>query len=830
MWISEIVKHTKGKWLQQNADAVIEDFVIDTRTIKTPQQALFVAINAVRNGHDFIADAYKKGVRAFMVSDGIDVKLYPAANFIEVAHTVQALQQLAQQHRATFELPVIGITGSNGKTVIKEWLFQLLSVDQDIVKSPKSYNSQIGVALSVLQMEAQHKLAIFEAGISQPGEMQKLAAMIKPNIGVFTNIGEAHSEGFLNERQKINEKLQLFSDAEVLVYCKDYLTLHENIVQYTHQLKDSKRNDIQMFDWSRNKAAMLRILRIETEGINSCITALYHDEEITIHIPFKDKAYVEDAIHCWCVLLYLGVNQADIQQRMRNLQPIAMRLELKHGINNSLIINDTYNSDLTSLIIAMDFLDQQKQNQQKMVILSDMFQIGKPDVEIYQAIVTHIKEKNIKTMIGIGSSFMKYQHIFQSLPQLESFFYPTTEVFIQNITALKFDNTAILLKGARSFKFEKIEKILVDKIHNTVLEINLSDMVHNLNVYRAMLAKDVKIMAMVKAYSYGSGSYEIANVLQYAGVDYLTVAYLDEGITLREAGITLPIMVMNPDISMFDRMIVWKLEPEIYNHNSLHQIIEIVKQFDLKAYPIHLKLDTGMHRLGFEAHEIDEVIATLKDTDTIQVTSIFSHLVGSDSNAFDDFTAVQHQRFETMSMQIQNAVPYKIIRHLSNTAAVSSHKHLQYDMVRLGIGLYGIDATRKIEHLLKPIGTLKTHITQIKHLAAGETVGYSRKGRIAKASTIATVNIGYADGYFRDFGNGRAYMLVNGQPAPIVGVVCMDMCMLDVTDIDQVSEGDEVIVFGKALHIQQLAEWANTIPYEVLTGISQRVKRIYIND
>lgn len=806
----------------------IDEFVNDTRKIKNAPKAVFIALKAYRDGHDFIGDAYQKGIRYFIISADVDAENFPGAVFIKVEQTLTALQQVAQAHRSGFHFPVIGITGSNGKTIIKEWLGQLLAPDYNIVKSPKSYNSQIGVALSVLKMQPEHELGIFEAGISQPGEMSRLYNMIRPTIGIFTNINEAHNEGFLNERQKINEKLQLFRQADLIVYNKDYLLLHENIVGFTHLVKEDA-DGLQLFDWSFNTPAMLRITGTETTGHHTDIKALYNGNQIYITIPFKDKAYIENAIHCWCIMLHLRVPEDMIRERMKQLQPIAMRLELKHGINNSIIVNDTYNSDLTSLNIALDFLAQQPLSN-RVLILSDMLQIGMPDMEVYNEVVQQIRQKQIQTFIGIGPSIQKHKNIFENIPKLDAYFFSGTEEFIRQISLFRFDRQAVLLKGSRAFRFEKIEKILAEKIHNTVLEINMSDLLHNLNIYRNMLRPDVRLMAMVKAYSYGSGSAEIANQLQLAGVDYLTVAYIDEGIDLRQAGITAPIMVMNPDLQMLDRMIIWNLEPEVYNKNSLLQVMEAVKELDLEHYPVHIKLDTGMHRLGFEEPELEALLDILLNTTAVKVKSIFTHLAGSDSETFKAYTERQHAQYEQLSRTILDALGYPVLRHVSNTAAITTYPAMQYDMVRLGIGLYGIDTTGTIQHKLKPVATLKTHITQIKHLKAGETVGYSRKGVLTRDSRIATVNIGYADGYSRQFGNGKAHMLVNGQPAPLVGVVCMDMCMLDVTDIGDVMEGDEVIVFGKGLQIQQLAAWAGTIPYEILTSISQRVKRIYIND
>lgn len=831
MKLSELQKATKAELSPQAKDKTIAELLIDSRKIVNPAKAMFIAIKGGhRDGHEFIPDAYQKGVRTFMVSTAIDAALYPDAAFLVVQDTLTALQQLAAVHRSHFHFPVIGITGSNGKTIVKEWLFQLLSDNYKIVRSPKSYNSQIGVPLSVWRIQEHHNLGIFEAGISQPGEMSHSEKILRPEIGIFTNIGEAHSEGFLNMRQKINEKLVLFRHSKDLIYCKDHHELNECIVQYSHQVRNSPDDPLRLFTWSQKTEATLRISHIEKTGNSTSITGLYQDKELSIRIPFSDAASIENAIHCWCLLLLLGIDDATITERMEKLHQVAMRLELLHGMDNCTIINDTYNSDLTSLHIALDFLDQQKQHPRRTVILSDMLQIGKPDGDLYGEVAELVSQKNIYRIICIGPALTKHKAAFRQYKKLRSIFFKSTEDFLKKLHMITFENEAILLKGARTFRFEKIEKLLEQKIHKTVLEINLSAIHHNLNTYRSLLPPKVKTMAMVKAYSYGSGSYEIANLLQYAGVDYLTVAYVDEGVALRKAGITAPIMVMSPESGAFDRMISWKLEPELFNLESLQQFTEIARTLNVRHYPVHIKLDTGMHRLGFTAAEIAPLIAELKVNDAVKVVSIFSHLAGSDAADLDGFTKEQAAAFSTMSEELMTALPNKPLRHLVNSTGITRHPELYYDMVRLGIGMYGFDGSDTIQGQLRHIGTLKTTIAQIKELPAGETVGYSRKGKLERNSRIATVSIGYADGYFRDFGNGQAYMLLHGKPAPVTGTVCMDMCMLDITDIEQAKVGDEVIVFGDDLPVSQLAAWAKTIPYEIMTSISQRVNRIYVNE
>lgn len=826
--ISAIIKTS----FEEAMDKEIKELITDSRKVLHPQDALFIALKGKnRDGHLFIKDAYDKGIRSFLVQEPIDQLLYPDAQFLKVNNTQTALQQIAIAQRNHFHYPVIGITGSNGKTIVKEWLFQILSSAYNIIRSPKSFNSQIGVPLSVWKMSAQENLAIFEAGISQPGEMTQLEKIIRPDIGIFTHIGDAHSEGFLSNTQKIREKLMLFNHAKALIYCKDEPELNEQVVAYRHQIKNTEEDDLNLFTWSYKTAATLRILKQVIEQHTCKIQALYQEETIEITIPFSDAASIENAIHCWCTALLLGLPQAVIQQQMAMLSPVAMRLEVVQGIHNCLLINDTYNSDLSSLHIALDFLAQQKQHSRKTLILSDMLQISKPDAELYEEVAASAAQKNIQRIIGIGPNISKHKNIFRAHKNIRSIFFKSTEAFLKKIHLLTFQQEAILLKGARTFKFENIEKLLEQKLHNTVLEINLSAITNNINVYRSLLPPQVKMMAMVKAFSYGSGSVDIANLLQFMGLDYLAVAYVDEGVTLRRAGITLPIMVMSPNPDAFGRMIFWKLEPEIFNLNALSHFENITKALGVSDYPIHLKLDTGMHRLGFVEDEIAALKQRLIESPYVKVVSIFSHLAGAEDSQLDDYTHDQIRLFKSMSSDLLRILKEKPLLHILNSGGIVRHGEMaHFDMVRLGIGMYGIDSSAQIQNQLQAVGTLKTRIAQLKSLPQGATVGYSRRGVLTRNSLIATVNIGYADGYFRDFGNGNAYMLVRNQKAPLIGSVCMDMCMLDVTDVEGVQEGDEVIVFGKDLTVNQLADWSHTIPYEIMTSISQRVNRVYVND
>lgn len=802
----------------------IKNLLIDSRKISNPENSLFFAIRGERNdGHQFIKELYEKGVRLFVVSELPSyIPSLPEAAFIQVQNTLSALQQLVAAHRRNFQLPVIGITGSNGKTIVKEWLFQLLREDRNIVRSPKSFNSQVGVPLSVWQIQEEHSLALFEAGISQTGEMAFLEKIIQPNIGLFTNIGQAHDENFSSQREKLTEKLKLFYHSDVLIYCKDYVQVNEELQ------KDPHFSNLKTFTWSKRTKADLLIGRINKTNADTEIQAVYNNNFLRISIPFTDEASIENAIHCWAVMLHLGVDQSVIQERMRYLSPVAMRLELKEGVNNCSIINDSYNSDLGSLSIALDFLNQQKQHPKRTLILSDILQSGKNEEQLYADVAELIHKKGISRLIGIGEAITRQSGLFH----MEKSFYLSTNDFIQAYHHSMFREETILLKGARAFGFEAISKIIQQKAHETVLEINLNAMVHNLNYFRSKIKSETGIMAMVKAFSYGSGSYEIANLLQFHRIEYLAVAYADEGIELRKAGITVPIMVMNPEEQSYDAMIHYQLEPEIYSFRVLGLFEESIKRNERKQdqpIKIHLKLDTGMHRLGFEEPDINELIVRIKNNKQLKICSIFSHLAASDEPEHDDFTWQQIKKFNSMSEMIKSHFNYPILKHILNSAGISRFPDAQFDMVRLGIGLYGIGANALEQAQLQHVSTLKTSISQIKNIPANETIGYSRKGVAKYDMKIATVPIGYADGLSRKLSNGKGKMMIKGKPAPIVGNVCMDMCMIDITNIP-VDENDEVIVFGESNPIMEIAKDIGTIPYEVLTNVSRRVKRVYYQE
>jgi Alr-MurF fusion protein len=831
--IEQIKNWCAGKWqCCTDGSSNIATLETDSRGIGDGNGALFVALKTkVRNGHEFIAAAYSKGVRNFLVSESIDLEKFAGCNIVAVTDTLAALQRIAAEHRKTFQIPVIGITGSNGKTIVKEWLYHLLGAAFHIVRSPQSYNSQIGVPLSVWQMKAEHQLAIFEAGISQINEMAKLEAVIQPTIGIFTNIGEAHREGFDSDAQKIQEKLQLFNNCATIIFCND----NEPISKAIHALAEERvrknpDDKVYLFSWSTKGAGVLSNVVIEKTATAVSISGLYKSVLHSVTIPFTDDASVSNAIHCWCVALLLQQPAEQTARLMATLQQVSMRLELMQGINNCTVINDSYNSDLTSVQIAINHLVQQKQHPRHTVILSDIPDMGNTDTERYARLAAMLQGKNIYRFIGIGEGLHNNRALFESLVHTKTDFYTSTQEFLKSFHLLHFEDEIILLKGARAFTFEKISVLLEQKVHQTVLYVNLAALRHNLNVYRSLLPQGVKTMAMVKAFGYGSGSYEIAQMLQQAGVDYVTVAYTDEGVELRKAGISLPIMVMNPEITSFPRMLAWNLEPEIYNFQSLGRFAAVAQALNVSNYPVHIKLDTGMHRLGFGAEDMTQLAGAVRSNVHLRVASIFSHLAAGEDATHDCFTALQADRFHKMSQILMQQLAYKPLLHICNTASVSRHPHLHHDMVRLGLGLYGIDSSRVLQDQLQQTGVLKTVIAQIRTVQKGESVGYGHNAVVENDTRVATVCIGYADGYRRNLGNGKAYMLIHGKQARTLGTICMDMCMTDVTDIPDAKEGDEVIVMGGAVPVAQLAVWAGTIPYEIMTGVSQRVKRVYLNE
>lgn len=804
----------------------IEYLLLDSRKVYSPAASLFFALKGPRrDGHQFIPELYKKGVRSFVVSEKQDESVYPEAGFLLVNDTLAALQQLAIHRRKQSGIPVIGITGSNGKTIVKEWLYQLLHEDYIIVRSPKSYNSQIGVPLSVWQVNEQHTLGIFEAGISQPGEMEMLEKIIQPTIGVLTNIGEAHNEGFAGNTQKLTEKLKLFTHCQLLIGRETDLAGHKELIT-------SFESRPEVFTWGSSPGNDLVVKHIEKKNNSTIITVCPGSSERKFTIPFTDDASVENAITCYFILLQLNVKPDSIEKKMQQLHPVNMRLELKKGINHCMIINDSYSADLNSLEIALNFLDQQSGYSRKTVILSDVLQSARDDEQLYHYIIERLKKHRVSRIIGIGEKISEILRYITSKPgdgpEIE--LYSSTESYIQHFRSTQFREEIVLVKGARVFGFEQIVQLLEQKVHQTVLEINLNAIVHNVKVYQQQLKPSTKIMAMVKAFAYGSGGAEIASILQYYKVDYLGVAYADEGVELRKAGVTLPIMVMNPEESAFESIVEYNLEPDIYSFAVLHSFESFLQEEGLQRYPVHIEVETGMNRLGFAINETEELAAHLGATVSLKVQTVFSHLAASEDPMQDDFTRHQFDIYKQAVQQLKKKLSYSFIQHITNSAGIFRLPELQLDMVRLGIGMYGVDSAVSHQALLQPVATLKTTIAQLKYLKTGESVGYNRRGVAKQDSVIATVRIGYADGYSRRLGNGAGKMWMKGQLVPVIGSICMDMTMIDVTGIAGIQEGDEVIVFGKELPVQQLAEWAGTIPYEIMTSVSQRVKRVYFEE
>lgn len=815
---------TIAKWL--NAERVgscggtVKWLLTDSRSLGFPEETLFFALVTGRgDGHRYVAELYGRGVRNFVVSEHPSkeaLQTMPEAAFLVVPDTLAALQLLAEKHRSQYHVPVVGITGSNGKTVVKEWLSQLLGANFRVARSPRSYNSQIGVPLSVWQMDEHTGVALIEAGISQHNEMKRLHSIIRPTIGVLTNIGGAHQENFVSLQDKCMEKLTLFRDCDIIIYNGD----DEEVCDSVDRTLQSARE----IAWSRTRTEKpLFISSVEKAERTTTISYIYLGIEGQYTIPFIDDASVENSIHCLAVCLYLMLTPETIAQRMALLEPVAMRLEVKEGKNGSTLINDSYNSDIASLDIALDFMARrpEREGRERVLILSDLLQTGQNSRSLYRKVAALVESRGVERIIGIGPELKSSAARFN----VKKSFYTTTEEFLQSEELQSLRRSLVLLKGSRSFGFERIAEQLTLKVHETTLEIDLGAMVNNLNHYRSMLSPTVKTVCMVKAFAYGAGFYEIAKTLQDHRVDYLAVAVADEGEQLRKAGITANILVMNPELTAFKTMFENNLEPEIYSFTLLEAMIRACEHEGYMHYPVHIKIDTGMSRLGFRPDEMPRLIERLKGQTAVIPRSVFSHLVGSDSSDFDAFTHTQAKRFNDAAKQLQTAFSHRILKHICNTAGIERFPEYHYDMVRLGLGLYGINPVDN--QTIYPISTLKSTILQIHDVPVEETVGYSRRGQLVRPSRIASIPIGYADGLNRHLGNGKGYCLINGYKAPYVGNICMDVCMVDVTDIP-CHEGDSVEIFGPNLPISQLAQWLGTIPYEVMTGISTRVRRVYI--
>ena len=803
-----------------SADAHIDWMLTDSRSLCFAEETLFFALKTKRNdGHKYIPELYERGVRNFVVSDlPQNVEAYADANFLQTDSPLKALQKLAEKHRMQFDVPVVGITGSNGKTVVKEWLYQLLNGERIVTRSPRSYNSQIGVPLSAWLMNEKTEIAIFEAGISEMGEMEALHSIIRPTIGVLTNIGGAHQENFYSLTDKCMEKLTLFKNCDVVVYDGDNELISSCVSKSLFGARE--------IAWSKHdNERPLFVERVRKNEASTTIRYRYLGMPNEYTIPFIDDASIENSLHCLAVALYMMVSAEEITRRMALLEPVAMRLEVKEGKNNCTLINDSYNSDFASLDIALNFMLRRSEDEgrKRTLILSDLLETGQSDKLLYRQVADLVQTRGVDKIIGVGEGISSAASRFN----MEKYFFHTTEELLASDMLPQLRDEVILIKGSRQFHFDDITERLELKVHETILEINLNALVDNLNHYRSKLKPDTKVVCMVKASAYGAGSYEIAKTLQDHRVDYLAVAVADEGSELRKAGITSSIIIMNPELTSFKTLFDYKLEPEVYNFHLLNELIKAAEKEGVTNFPIHIKLDTGMHRLGFAPSEVPELIHRLKRQSAVIPRSVFSHLVGSDSTQFDAFTRRQIETFEQATEELQSAFPHKILRHICNTAGIARYPGAQFDMVRLGVGLYGVDPFAN--RMLHNVSTLKTTILQIRDVPQEETVGYSRKGRLDRDSRIAAIPIGYADGLNRHLGNGRAWCLVNGRRAPYVGNICMDVCMIDVTDID-CKEGDKVIIFGEGLPVTELAKILDTIPYEILTSVSTRVKRVYYQD
>lgn len=807
-----------------NADANIGFLLTDSRSLCFPEETLFFALKTERHdGHAYIPELYRRGVRNFVVTgmpegyaDG-----YPEANFLKVTDARKALQRLAERHRDEFNVPVVGITGSNGKTVVKEWLYQLLSPYKYVTRSPRSYNSQTGVPLSVWLMNEQTEVGIFEAGISQPGEMQALRDIIQPTIAVLTNIGAAHQENFASKEEKCREKTVLFHDAETIVYNADDELIRRTVAESAYKGEP-------LYYSMTDKKAPVFIADVTKGDTSTTVTYVYrqgYEEKYTI--PFIDDASVANSITCAVVALKLGLSAGELAGGMARLEPVAMRMEVKQGRHGCTLINDSYNSDVNSLDIALDFMNRRPDHQgrRRTLILSDIFQSGETAADLYREVGSLVKKRGVQKFIGIGPELSQHS---RAIPVAEKFFFSSVDAFLRSEVFRSMRDEVILIKGARAFGFDRVTDLMVQKVHETVLEVNLGALVENLNYYRSFMKPETKLVCMIKADAYGAGSVEIAKTLQDHRVDYLAVAVADEGATLRRNGITANIMIMNPEMTAFKTMFDYDLEPEVYSFRLLDALIKAAEKEGITDYPVHIKIDTGMHRLGFDPlHDMDALINRLKHQSAVIPRSVFSHFVGSDSDSFDDFSTHQFELFDKASKQLQAAFKHKILRHIDNSAGIEHFPNRQLDMCRLGLGLYGIDSRNN--EIIHTVSTLKTTILQLRRVPAGDTVGYSRKGTIDHDSVIAAIPIGYADGLNRHLGNRRGYCLVNGKRAGYVGNICMDVAMIDVTGID-CKEGDTVEIFGEHLPVTVLSDILDTIPYEVLTCISNRVKRVYFQD
>jgi len=800
-------------------EAYISWLSTDSRNLPDAREALFFALDGtLHNGHNFIEDAHSKGVINFVVNQHYRIPDNIHANFFIVPDTLVALQQIAAYHRKRFDnIDIVAITGSNGKTTIKEWLAQMMDYKK-VVKSPKSYNSQTGVAFSVWQIENDHQLGIFEAGISKPGEMELLERMIKPTVGILTNIGDAHAAGFNDDQHKLDEKIKLFSDAEVIIYNSD-----SEIIQNTIPLRYPEKK---LISWGFSGLSnYIRITELITQNNFAEVHFLHGGTEKVMYLPFSDQASVQNVMHCVTYMLWSGVDVEFIQKKVNQLHNLPMRLELKSGIGGSILINDTYNADIQSLKVALEFLSQQAGNLPKVLIISEFDQIGIDDQEFLGVLVDLLQKESIEHIYFVGHIRDENASFFDMVVTCS--FYKTTDDLLKQIKKLDLEGKAILIKGARRFALDRVVDALSDLGHSVVMETDFHALDHNLRFFSSRISDHTGIIAVIKASAYGSGSHELGKFLEFKKVNYLAVAFVDEGISLRKSGITLPIMILNPEVHLTDDFIEWNLEPEIYSISFLKSVIESLPENNNSPLKIHLKLDTGMRRLGIGEHETGSLIHVLKNQSRIEVATIFTHLTSSEDESHDDWTHEQISKFERMYDQISHILGYKPARHVLNTAGILRFPQYHFELVRLGLGLYGIDVTGKFAGILEKVHTLKAKVIQIKEVEKEQSVGYSRKGVMSERGEIAIVNIGYADGLLRGSGNGKYSVMINHKLYSIIGNVCMDLTIIELGHQSGVKIGDDVIIFGKQQPIEELARINQTIPYEILCRISPRVKRLY---
>ncbi|HUW92346.1 MAG TPA: bifunctional UDP-N-acetylmuramoyl-tripeptide:D-alanyl-D-alanine ligase/alanine racemase [Bacteroidales bacterium] len=789
----------------------------DNRSSGAGRDVLFIALRGPNHdGHSFISSLCGRGVCLFLVDTlPADTQVTAGATFIKVADTLEAFHRLAAWQRSNFHGKVIAVTGSAGKTIVKEWLAEALGTTVNVIRSPKSYNSQVGVPISLMNIDDRYEIAVIEAGISKPGEMERLASLIRPDTVVITNVGDAHGENFSGREAIASEKLKLASGAKLLIYNTDDQNIRKEVALH--------HSGIRAFTWSLSSSdASLIVERRENEDNGVSLHCTYDAGNFSAAIPFSDGASTENAVSVIAACLTAGMLQENIIAAVSVLPAVAMRMEIKKGINGCTLIEDYYNSDPGSLVMALDFLRSHSRSRSTL-ILSDFRQIGGDEKSLYGNVAAAIRHAGIDRFIGIGESLSGNRSLFGT----GSAFYNTTAEFTETFRSFAFRDETILIKGARAFGFERISSLLEQQLHQTRFEIDMSAVVHNLNEFRRVLNPGTGIMAMVKAFAYGSGSAEIASLLEYHHICYFAVAYADEGAALREAGITTPVMVMNPDASVMELIIQQNLEPEIYSQESFESFLKAAVRHGLLHYPVHLKIDTGMHRLGFGQGDILSLAEKLQKEEHVRVVSVFSHLAASEDKRHDEFTHMQAARLISAAEILRQTVGYDFKMHLLNSAGICRFPKYQFDMVRTGIGLYGIGSYEGLS--LRHTGRFITSVSQVRIIPAGEPVSYGCNDSADHDRVIAVVPVGYADGLRRSMGNGRGFLFIAGRRVPTVGNICMDMCMADVTGMN-VKTGDEAEVFGKNLPVEEMAMQCDTIPYEVLSSIPSRVKRVYISE